>query len=276
MDNHTIAQRLQGYANYLEADEDNLYRVRAYRRAAETVLSLDRPVASILAERGRNGLETLPGIGAHLSFTIDHLVRTGEFRTLSGEGPTDPERLFMSLPGIGPQLARAIREELRCKALEELEVAAHDGRLAGLGVGPKRLRGIRESLAGRMARSRLPRPVQGEPSVADLLAVDQEYRSQAQQSLLPTMAPRRFNPGNERWLPLFQTRKSGWNYRALFSNTALAHRLNQTHDWVVIYFDDGLVSGQRTVVTEVRGDLRGQRVVRGREGECRSLLVVSG
>jgi hypothetical protein len=211
----------------------------------------------------------LPGIGEHLSFTIENLVRTGELRTMSGAGPTDPERLFMSLPGVGPQLARAIREELRLATLEELEMAAHDGRLAGLGVGPKRLRGIRESLAGRLSRARFPRPPQGEPSVGDLLAIDEEYRQLAEQSRLPTIAPRRFNPGNEPWLPLFRTRKGGWYYRALYSNTALAHRLKQTHDWVVIYFDDGLVSGERTVVTEVRGDLRGRRVVRGREGECR-------
>ena len=83
------------------------------------------------------------------------------------------------------------------------------------------------------------------------------------------LAPRRFNPENEPWLPLYHTRRNGWRYRALYSNTALAHRLGQTRDWVVIYFDDGFSSGQRTVVTETRGDLRGRRVVRGREWECR-------
>jgi DNA polymerase (family X) len=69
-------------------------------------------------------------------------------------------------------------------------------------------------------------------------------------------------------LPVYHKRRGGWGYRALFSNTALAHRLRQTRDWVVIYFENGLSSGQRTVVTENRGDLRGRRVVRGRELEC--------
>ena len=41
----------------------------------------------------------------------------------------------------------------------------------------------------------------------------------------------------------------------------------------MIYFDDGSASGQRTVVTETRGDLRGRRVVRGRERECREHYV---
>ena len=57
---------------------------------------------------------------------------------------------------------------------------------------------------------------------------------------------------------------------ALFSNTARAHELRKTHDWVVIYFHtDRLGEGQRTVVTETHGALTGWRVVRGREDECR-------
>jgi hypothetical protein len=270
MDNHTIAQRLREYANYLESQEMNVYRVRAYRRAAETVLSLDRPLSGIVAAEGRAGLEALPGIGPHLSFTLEGLVRTGEFRTLGSDGGrVDPERLLLSIPGVGPRLARQLHDELSISTLEGLEMAAHDGRLARIGVGPKRLRGIIDSLAGRLGGSRRPEPVGREPSVGDILAVDAEYRRRAEEQLLPTLAPRRFNPDNRPWLPVYQTDRGDWFYRALFSNTALAHRLNTTRDWVVVYFDDGTTAGQRTVVTETRGDLRGRRVVRGRERECR-------
>jgi Helix-hairpin-helix domain len=55
---------------------------------------------------------------------------------------------------------------------------------------------------------------------------------------------------------------------ALFSNTARAHALGRTHDWVVLYADGALGDRQWTVVTDLSGDLRGQRVVRGREREC--------
>lgn len=268
MDNRAIAEKLTEYANYLEADESNLYRVRAYRKAADTLLTLDRPVADVVAAEGRAGLEALPGIGSHLSYTIEGLVRTGEFRTLGG-GHIDPQRLLTSLPGVGPQLARLIHERLGITTLEDLERAAHEGRLAQVGVGPKRLRGLIDALAGRLGRYRLPEPIVGEPPVADLLAVDHAYRTEAEQSRLPTVSPRRFNPGHEPWLPVFQTTRNGWRYRAMFSNTAVAHRLGRTHDWVVIYFGDGVTSGQRTLVTETRGDLRGRRVVRGRERDCR-------
>jgi hypothetical protein len=271
MDNRTIAQRLIDYAKYLEGVESNLYRVRAYRRAAEAVLALDRPVSDILAVEGRAGLEALPGIGSHLSFTLEGLIRTGEFRTLGGDGGhIDPHRLLTSLPGVGPHLARRLHDQLGITTLEGLEQAAHEGKLSQLGVGPKRLRGLIDALAGRLSRNRLPEPVGGEPAVAELLAVDEEYRRQAEADRLPTVSPRRFNPGNEPWLPLYQTDRNGWRYRALYSNSALAHRLGQTHDWVVIHFGDGFSTGQRTVVTETRGDLRGRRVVRGREQECRA------
>jgi hypothetical protein len=280
MDNRSIAQRLLAHAARLESEDANLYRVRAYRQAADTVLGLDRPVTDIVSAQGRRGLEELPGIGSHLSYAIESLVRTGELRTLNGEnGHVDPEQLLTTLPGVGPFLARRIREQLGITTLEEMERAAHDGRLTRLAVasgdvrrpliGPKRLRGIMDALAGRLSRYRLPEPTRGEPPVADLLAIDREYRAGVERNVLPTTAPRRFNPENEPWLPLFGTTRGGWHYVARYSNSALAHRLGQTHDWVVVSFDDGMVSGQRTVVTEKRGDLRGRRVVRGRERECR-------
>lgn len=83
MDNRTIAEKLTGFAHYLETRKKNLYRVRAYRRAAETVRALEKPVEDIVAHQGRKGLEILPGIGRYLSFTIANLVQTGVVQTLS-------------------------------------------------------------------------------------------------------------------------------------------------------------------------------------------------
>ena len=82
MDNRQVAQRLMAYANYLDGREGNLYRIRAYRRAAETVLALERPLKDLIATAGRAGLEGLPGIGSHLAYTVEQLVCRGEFRLL--------------------------------------------------------------------------------------------------------------------------------------------------------------------------------------------------
>jgi DNA polymerase/3'-5' exonuclease PolX len=78
MTNADIAKHLLDYARTL-AISAHLFRARAYRMAAFVIQGLDGPVEELLAEKGRNGLAELPGIGSHLAFTIDTLVTTGEF-----------------------------------------------------------------------------------------------------------------------------------------------------------------------------------------------------
>jgi DNA polymerase (family 10) len=107
------------------------------------------------------------------------------------------------------------------------------------------------------------------PTVEVLLDIDREYRDKTRAGLLPKIAPRRFNPEHEPWLPVLHTRYGPWRFTALFSSTELARELHRGFDWVVIFFSDAEgEEGQATVVTERRGDLTGQRVVRGREPEC--------
>ena len=107
------------------------------------------------------------------------------------------------------------------------------------------------------------------PSVDILLGVDREYREKAQAGSLPKIAPRRMNPEGKSWLPVLHTRFGPWHFTALFSNTERAHELHRIFDWVVIFYSDPQgAEGQATVVTERRGALTGQRVVRGREPEC--------
>ena len=107
------------------------------------------------------------------------------------------------------------------------------------------------------------------PGVELLLDVDREYREKAQAGSLPKIAPRRMNPEGKAWLPVLHTRFGPWHFTALFSNTERAHELHRVFDWVVIFYSDPEgAEGQATVVTERRGALTGQRVVRGREPEC--------
>ncbi len=167
-------------------------------------------------------------------------------------------------------MAHTIHAELNVDTLEALEVAAHDGRLERIkGVGPRRAAAIRASLAGMLGRRGLRARVNG-PGVGLLLAVDREYRSGVRANRLQKIAPRRFNPEGKAWLPVLHADRRGWHFTALFSNTPRAHQLGKTNDWVVIYFSDGdHREGQHTVVTETHGPLLGQRVIRGRESECR-------
>lgn len=275
--NRRVAERLEEAADLLEQQGANPFRVSAYRRAADTLAHLSEDVGEILDAHGLDGLVALPNVGQGIARAIQEMLREGRWRLLERlRGDLDPEKLFQTIPTVGPDLAKAIHETLHVDSLEALEVATHDGRvLAVPGIGPRRAEVIRNALAhrlGRRMRSPGPGGVRAGPTVAEVLDVDREYRLQSAAGALPTIAPKRFNPDAKAWLPILHTERGDWHFTALFSNTALAHRLNRTRDWVVVYFyDDHHQEGQHTVVTETRGSLAGRRVVRGREKECRNL-----
>ena len=135
----------------------------------------------------------------------------------------------------------------------------------------KRLAAIRDSLARRLARvraERSPAEAETQPPVAELLDVDREYRRRAADGSLRTIAPRRFNPRHDAWLPILHTLRGGRDYTALFSNTQRAHELGRTQDWVVLYVDGTAGERRYTVVTAPRGIMKGRRIVRGCEAEC--------
>lgn len=277
--NDQIADVLDQIADLLEAQDANRFRVQAYRSGAHTVRTADESIADMTSEEGQEALKALPDIGEGIASIITTYVRTGHSDVLARlQGEVAPGKLFEQVPGIGKTLAQRIVEALDVSTLEELEQAAHDGRLEDVeGFGPTKVRNIRVSLAGMLstAASRRRRRASGEkgphkqPDVATLLDVDEAYRRRAEAGELRKIAPKRFNPEGEAWLPILHTEREGWNFTALYSNTARAHELDKTHDWVVLYYERNGEEDQATVVTETRGPLEGKRVVRGRESECR-------
>jgi len=278
--NEDVADVLERVADLLEAQGENPYRVRAYRAGAGTLRASTQSVAEILERDGLEGVDRLPHIGKSLAAAIAEIVHTGRLGMLERlEGQVSPEDLFTTVPGIGEELARRVHAELQIETLEQLELAAHDGRLARVpGFGARRVRAVREALAGMLGRSTRRRarllgahatPAPPErPSIETLLAVDAEYRRRAQAGELRTIAPKRFNPGGRAWLPVLHGERDGWSFTALYSNTARAHELGTTRDWVILYFERDGHEDQCTVVTERHGPLAGERVVRGRETEC--------
>ncbi|MDJ0926504.1 MAG: helix-hairpin-helix domain-containing protein [Gammaproteobacteria bacterium] len=272
--NKTVAELFRQMAEVLTQQQANPFRINAYRRAAETIEALDEDVGELLEREGIDGLVALPFVGKGTAASIQEIARTGRLSRLDRlRGELEPELLFQTVPGIGPALAEQLIDELHVDSLEGLEVAAHDGRLEAVkGVGTRRAAGIRSSLADMLGRRRAPRRRSANgPDIGVLLNIDRAYRMQARAGKLPKIAPRRFNPQGEAWLPIMHANRGGWHFTALFSNTARAHQLRRTRDWVVIYFSDGdHREGQHTIVTETRGPLKDLRVVRGREADCRN------
>lgn len=276
--NQAIAAKLQELADLLEQQQANPFRVNAYRRAARTIAGYGEPISVLVQREGVEGLERLAGIGRSIALAIDEMLTTGRWQQLERlRGTLDPEKVFRTIPGVGRELARRIHDALGVETLAGLELAAHDGRLEQVpGVGPRRAAMISAALA-QMLRTRPPRQrtPEDEPPVALLLDVDREYREKAASGRLRKIAPRRFNPAGEAWLPILHTQRDDWHFTALFSNTARAHELGMCGDWVVLYFHtDRGPEAQRTVVTETHGPMGGHRVVRGREGECAEFYEV--
>jgi hypothetical protein len=290
--NQRVAAALEEVARLLELQSASIFRVQAYRRAANTVRAAAEAVDVVLQEGGLAALEEWPAIGRSLAGAISELVQTGTLGLLERlRGRATPEDLLATIPGIGEVLAHRIHEQLGVDTLEQLELAAHDGRLLSVrSIGVRRLAALQGLLAARLSRStrRRAQPLvsadasaleldlfgQAErPPVSMLLSVDSEYRRKARLGHLRRIAPKRFNPAGNAWLPVLHTERADWSLQAMFSNTARAHQLRKTGDWVVIYYDSDGHQDQVTVVTERRGDLAGKRVVRGLESECRALYA---
>jgi hypothetical protein len=277
-DNGEIAEQLRHIADLLDTQDANEYRVRAYRQGADTVENCDRSIAQMVDDEPE-ALHDLPHIGESLAGVIKEFVTTGRSSILERlESENAPADLLQRVPGIGEELAGRIVDELGVKTLEELENAAHDGRLGNVeGFGEERVQAVEDSLAGILSQSAHRRADQrqdedndsSQPSIDLLLDIDRTYRTRAEQGDLKKIAPRRFNPDNEAWLPIMKTERQDWTFTVLFSNTKRAHERDATHDWVVIYYERDGAENQCTVVTSNRGKLEGKRVVRGREEECR-------
>ena len=276
-ENASIAGALSDYADLLEAQGEDGFRIRAFRRASETIVSLARPLRDIFEAEDFDGLTALPGIGRGIGAAIVEMLTTGRWAQLERlKGESAPEQLFRTLPGVGPVLARRLAEDHDLESLEDLEEALRHGAPGIEGIGPRRRKALEAILSERLGR-RLRRapahPAASPPPVGMLLDVDRMYRERAAAGTLRKIAPRRFNPDGEAWLPILHARHGDWHFTALYSNTGRAHELGKTRDWVVIYHH--LADGPEercTVVTETHGPMAGERVVRGRERECEELF----
>ena len=279
--NQQVATKLWEMADILEQQMAKSFRIAAYRRAAQTIENLEEDLNTLMQSGGTDALKELPNIGQGIASAIEEILRTGKWVRLERLiGQLDPEKLFQIVPGIGPELAKLIHDELDIDTLEALELSAHDGSLEKIkGIGSRRAAAIRASLdlILKRVRNRPSADIQSKgPDISMLLDVDREYRDAAAANKLPVIAPKRFNPTGKAWLPILHSESNGYHFTALFSNTARAHELKRTNDWVVVYFyDDEHHEGQYTVVTETRGSLTGRRVVRGREIECRKYYSVN-
>ena len=130
MDNLAIAHILREIADLLEIKDDNPFKIRAYRNAADLVTDHPHP----LADLDTSALREIPGIGKDLAGRIREITSTGSceyHRQLAAEFPPSVLDL-LQLPGIGPKTVAMLYRELGVCTLDDLERAAAQGLIRGV------------------------------------------------------------------------------------------------------------------------------------------------
>lgn len=152
MKNREIARIFDEIADIMEIRQDNIFKIRAYRRASLNLEGLNRD----LAQMTHKELLEIPGVGADLAARIEEYLQTGtmaHYEQLKKEIPAGVFNM-LAVPDLGPKTAKAIYDALQIASLDELEKAALDHRLIGIkGIKQKTeeniLKGIQAVKRGR-------------------------------------------------------------------------------------------------------------------------------
>jgi DNA polymerase (family 10) len=174
MDNKEIAAVFGQIADILELKEENPFRIRSYRRVADTLSNLGFDISRTVLEDPET-LRAVPGVGEATFKKIRELAETGkceEHESLLMEVPSSLLTL-LELQGLGPKKIAMFWKKLGITTLDQLEEAALSHKLRTLpGMGEKSetktLKSIRE-YRSREGRIRLDRAVEISNSFIDYL-----------------------------------------------------------------------------------------------------------
>jgi len=136
--NTDIADIFDEIADYLEIEDENPFRVRAYRNAAATVRGLGSELRDLAAQK--EDLTKLPGIGKELAAKIVEILQTGSTHALENLQKKIPAEVIqlLKVPSLGPKRVRVLYHDLKIQSLQQLLQAAQDGRIKSLpGFGQK-------------------------------------------------------------------------------------------------------------------------------------------
>lgn len=144
MKNKEIARFFHEMAK-LQEMQGETFKPRAYRRAARTIESWAEDLTDIYQQRGKDGLEEIPGIGKNIANKIEEVLQTGRLQALEKLHAEIPSFLVElgRIPGVGPKTATILYETLKVDTIDELERVIKKGGLKGLkGIGPKTIKNI--------------------------------------------------------------------------------------------------------------------------------------
>ncbi len=147
MKNSQIATIFRDFAKILEIKGDNLFRIRAYERAAQNIEGLSESIEN-LSKQGR--LTDIPGVGPDLSSKITEFLDTGKIRAYEDLKKKIPQGLLglLNIPSVGPKKAKLLYEKLKIKNVADLQKAIDKHKLQGIfGVKEKTIENISKGIS---------------------------------------------------------------------------------------------------------------------------------
>lgn len=168
--NTDIADIFEQIADFLEIQEENPFRIRAYRNAAHSVSGLGTELKEMVA--AGEDLTRLPGIGKELAAKIHEILETGTAKALIKLQQRIPKTVIeiLKLPNLGPKRVRILFRELKIKSLPQLAKAARKGRIRALeGFGQKTERAILDAIDTRAQKEKRFKIATVKPTVDSLI-----------------------------------------------------------------------------------------------------------
>ncbi len=128
--NAEIADLFMRIADILEINGEIVFKVIAYRRAADAIQHLGRDIRDIWRGDPKN-LRGIPGIGAELSEKIHEILTTGKLDYYKKISKGIPPGIFdlLQISDVGPKTVKRLWKELNITDVAKLEKAARAGRL---------------------------------------------------------------------------------------------------------------------------------------------------
>ncbi len=170
MKNSEIIKILEDITDLLMLKRENIFKSRAYQKAARSIEFLSEDVDKLVAE---DRLREISGVGDAIAKKLTELVTTGHLEYYDKLRAEFPEGIgtFLDIPGIGPRTALLLTQELHVTTLDELEKAIENGRVAQLPhMGEKTAQNIlRQIQAYRKKKNEQRIPLGAALTVADSL-----------------------------------------------------------------------------------------------------------
>lgn len=190
--NKEIAQLFTRFADILEFQGENVFKINAYRKASRVISDSNEDIEMLWKEKR---LSELSGIGKALQEKISEYIETGKVGAFENLVAEIPKELFtlLSIPGYGPKTAALAYKELNVETMEDLQRVLEDGRLAALpGMGTKKIMNLKKGIEFLKNASEKVSIAAVMPVVQAIIDHMQNHKEPLVNRILPAGSIRRF------------------------------------------------------------------------------------